>query len=129
MNELLRQIEKSQLRKESLGEFRVGDTVDVHLRIKEGDKERVQVYTGTLIRHQRGHGKINEAITVRRIVDGVGVERVFPVNSPTLVKVTVSRHGRVRRAKLYYLRTRVGKATKTKELVENKVEAAAPAKA
>lgn len=95
--------------------FTVGDTVDVHYRIVEGDKTRIQVYTGTVIR-KKGGG-LRETFTVRRIVAGEGVERVFPMHSPKLMRLLVTRHGRARRAKLYYLRERVGKATKTKELV------------
>ncbi len=99
--------------KESLPEFRVGDTVDVHVRIKEGERERVQVFTGTVI--GKKHGGIRQTFTVRRIVAGEGVERVFPFHSPFVEKVEVKRQGKVRRAKLYYLRDRVGKATKVKE--------------
>ena len=115
MNPILKQIEQSQLRSEPLGDFAVGDSVKVHCRIKEGDKERIQTFTGTVISKKAGHGDINAAFTVRRIVDGIGVERVFPVQSPKVLKVEVVREGRVRRAKLYYLRDRVGKATKVKE--------------
>lgn len=118
---------KSSLRKEPLGDFKVGDTVDVHVKIKEGDKERIQVFNGTVIARGRGQGGINASFTVRRIVAGEGVERTWPTNSPRLAKVEVVRAGRVRRAKLYYLRGRVGKSTKVKELLE--AEAAAPAKA
>ncbi len=118
---------QSSLRKESLGDFKVGDTVDVHVKIKEGDKERVQIFNGTVIAKARGQGKINASFTVRRIVAGEGVERTWPTNSPRLAKVEVIRPGRVRRAKLYYLRGRVGKATKVKELFA--AEAVAPAKA
>ncbi len=120
MHALLAAVEQRSLKTESIGDFEVGDTVDVHTRIKEGDKERVQVFRGTVIRRTRGHGKINEAFTVRRIVDGIGVERIFPVHSPNVIKVEVTRRGKVRRAKLYYLRDRVGKATKTKERVVTK---------
>ena len=118
---------KSSLRKEPLGDFKVGDTVDVHVKIKEGDKERVQIFNGTVIARARGQGGINASFTVRRIVSGEGVERTWPTNSPRLAKVEVVRAGRVRRAKLYYLRGRVGKSTKVKELLE--AETAAPAKA
>src|SRR5437867_13338100 len=96
-----------------LPDFQVGDTVDVHQRILEGQKERVQVYSGTVIA-RRGEG-VREMFTVRRIVQGEGVERVFPLNSPTIAKIEVKRTGRVRRAKLYYLRDRVGKATRLRE--------------
>ena len=93
--------------------FQVGDTVDVHQRILEGQKERVQVYSGVVIA-MRGEGT-RESFTVRRIVQGEGVERVFPMQSPRIAKVEVKRTGRVRRAKLYYLRDRVGKATRLRE--------------
>ncbi|MBN1419722.1 MAG: 50S ribosomal protein L19 [Planctomycetes bacterium] len=100
-------------KKEQVPDFRVGDVVDVHVRIKEGDKERVQIFTGTVIA-RKGAG-YREAFTVRRIVSGEGVERIFPLHAPNIVDVVVRRPGRVRRAKLYYLRDRVGKATKVKE--------------
>jgi large subunit ribosomal protein L19 len=96
-----------------IDDFEVGDTVDVHQRILEGSKERVQVYSGVVI-GRRGEG-MRETFTVRRIVQGEGVERVFPLNSPRIAKVEVKRTGRVRRAKLYYLRKRVGKATRLRE--------------
>lgn len=111
-------VTKPSLRKEPLGDFKVGDTVDVHVKIKEGDKERVQIFNGTVIARSKKHAAINSTFTVRRIVAGEGVERTWPVNSPRLAKVQVTRAGRVRRAKLYYLRGRVGKATKVKELLE-----------
>ena len=120
MNPILREVEKSTLREEPLAPFNVGDTIAVSTLIKEGDKERTQVFHGTVIRKKRGHGEINETFTVRRIVDGHGVERIFPVHSPRVLKVEVERKGRVRRSKLYYLRDRVGKATKVKELVSSK---------
>jgi large subunit ribosomal protein L19 len=123
--DLLAHVAQSSLRKENLGEFEVGDTVNVHTRIKEGDKERVQLFTGTVISKFRGQGKINATFSVRRVVAGEGVERIFPVHSPRIVKVDVVRRGSVRRAKLYYLRDRVGKATKVKELFAT--ETAAPA--
>ena len=93
----------------------VGDTVRVHLRVKEGNRERIQVFEGTVI--AKKHGGINETITVRRISYGVGCEKVFPVHSPTIVSVDTVRRGKVRRAKLYYLRDRVGKRAKVKELI------------
>src|SRR5438309_3635466 len=96
-----------------LPDFQVGDTVDVHQRILEGQKERVQIYSGTVIA-RRGDG-VREMFTVRRIVQGEGVERVFPVNSPKIAKIEVKRSGETRRAKLFYLRDRVGKATKLRE--------------
>ena len=94
----------------------VGDTVKVHVKIREGEKERIQVFEGTVIA-RKGSG-ISETFTVRRVSYGVGVERVFPVHSPNVAKVETVRYGKVRRAKLYYLRSRVGKAAKIKELVK-----------
>ena len=91
----------------------IGDTVRVHLKVKEGNRERVQVFEGTVI--AKKHGGIEESFTVRRISYGVGVEKVFPVHAPSVEKIEVVRHGKVRRAKLYYLRNRVGKAAKIKE--------------
>src|SRR5437016_12608894 len=96
-----------------LPDFQVGDTVDVHQRILEGQKERVQIYSGTVIA-RRGEG-VREMFTVRRIVQGEGVERIFPINSPKIAKIEVKRSGQTRRAKLFYLRDRVGKATKLRE--------------
>ena len=101
--------------KEELPEMNVGDTVRVHVKIKEGSRERIQVFEGTII--ARKHGGIEETITVRRLSYGVGCEKVFPVHSPSIVKVETVRRGKVRRAKLYYLRDRVGKAAKVKERV------------
>ena len=91
----------------------IGDTVRVHLKVKEGNRERIQVFEGTVI--AKKHGGIEESFTVRRISYGVGVEKVFPVHAPSVEKIEVVRHGKVRRAKLYYLRDRVGKAAKVKE--------------
>ena len=91
----------------------VGDTVRVHLRVKEGNRERIQVFEGTVI--AKKHGGIEETITVRRISYGVGVEKVFPIHSPSIDHIEVVRNGKVRRAKLYYLRSRVGKGAKVKE--------------
>ena len=96
-----------------IDDFTIGDTVDVHQRILEGSKERVQVFSGVVI-GRRGSG-MRETFTVRKIVQNEGVERVFPLNSPKIAKVEVKRTGRVRRAKLYYLRGRVGKATRLRE--------------
>ena len=93
--------------------FEIGDTVKVHVWIKEGERERIQVFEGVVI--AKRHGDIAETFTVRRTAYGVGVERVFPVNSPFVEKIEIVRKGRVRRAKLYYLRDRVGKAAKVKE--------------
>ena len=105
----------SQYMKEELPEVKVGDTVRVHVRIKEGARERIQVFEGTVI--ARKHGGIGETVTVRRISYGVGCEKVFPVHSPSIVSVETIRRGKVRRAKLYYLRDRVGKAAKVKGLI------------
>ena len=91
----------------------VGDLVKVHVKIKEGEKFRIQIFEGTVI--AKKHGGINETFTVRRVAHGCGIERVFPLHSPTVEKVEVIRNGKVRRAKLYYLRNRVGKSAKVKE--------------
>ena len=104
--------EQPSLREKKLG-FAIGDTVEVHTRILEGDKERIQIFSGVVIA-TRGHG-MAEMFTVRRIVAGEGVERTFPVNSPKVADVVVKRHAHVRRAKLFYLRDRVGKATRLTE--------------
>lgn len=118
----------AQYLKKTLPSFQVGDVVDVHVKIREGEKERVQVYTGTVIKIKGGKG-IRGSFTVRRIVQSEGVERVFPFHSPAVENVLVRRPGRVRRAKLYYLRNRVGKATKVKERRDDElVEAGAAAK-
>ncbi len=105
----------SQYMKEELPQMNVGDTVRVHVKIKEGARERVQAFEGTII--ARKHGGIEESVTVRRLSYGVGCEKVFPVHSPNIVKVETVRRGKVRRAKLYYLRDRLGKAAKVKERV------------
>ncbi len=99
--------------KENVPAVEIGDTVKVHVRIKEGEKSRIQVFEGTVI--AKKHGGISETFTVRRVAHGCGIERVFPVHSPAVDKVELVRHGKVRRAKLYYLRDRVGKAAKVKE--------------
>jgi large subunit ribosomal protein L19 len=114
MKNALAIISQSSL-KENPPQFDVGDTVKVHVRIKEGEKFRIQFFEGTVIARQ--HGGISETFTVRRLAHGVGVERVFPVHSPIIEKVQVVRHGKIRRAKLYYLRDRVGKAAKVKEVI------------
>ncbi len=110
----LQQLTQEQL-KENPPVVVIGDTVRVHVNIKEGDRERIQVFEGTVI--ARNGSGISETFTVRRVSYGVGVERVFPVHSPNVVKVETTRHGRVRRSKLYYLRDRVGKAAKVKEQI------------
>lgn len=112
MHPLVKLAEQSSLRENEL-EFEIGDTVDVHTRILEGDKERIQVFSGIVIA-RRGNGT-RAMFTVRRIVAGEGVERTFPVHSPKVAKVVVKSHGRIRRAKLYYLRERTGKATRLTE--------------
>ena len=101
--------------KQEVPAFAVGDTVKVHVRIKEGDKSRIQIFEGTVI--AKKHGGVNETFTVRRVAHGCGIERVFPLHSPVVEKVEVIRRGKVRRAKLYYLRDRVGKAAKVKEQI------------
>ena len=113
MNELIKAIEAEQLRND-LPKFNVGDTVKVYVRIKEGTRERVQMFEGTVIKKQ--NGGLRETFTVRRVAYGTGVERTFPMNSPIIDKMEVVRKGKVRRAKLFYLRDRVGKAAKVKEL-------------
>ena len=114
MNEIIKEIEQAQL-KESVDKFNVGDTVKVYGKIKEGNRERVQVFEGTVLKIQGGSNR--ETFTVRKISNGVGVEKTWPLHSPHVVKVEVIRQGKVRRAKLNYLRDRVGKAAKVKERV------------
>lgn len=111
----LKLISNSSL-KENAPIINVGDTVKVHVNIKEGDKSRIQVFEGTVI--AKKHGGINETFTVRRVAHGCGIERVFPVHSPVVEKVEIVRSGKVRRAKLYYIRKRVGKAAKVKEAIK-----------
>ena len=114
INRLVESVEKDYLKSaENALQFEIGDTVDVHTRIIEGEKERVQVFSGTVIM-RRGRG-INETFTVRRIVNNEGVERIFPVHSPFIAKLIVKRGGEARRAKLFYLRDRVGKAVRLVE--------------
>src|SRR6266576_6645641 len=119
---LLDKIEKEQYRKEPLT-FAVGDSVRVHTKVVEGDKERIQIFSGVVI-GRRGHG-LNEMFTVRRISYGEGVERVFPVHSPRVEKIEVERRGNVRRAKLTYLRKRIGKGATLVKEKESKAEAPA----
>ena len=125
-NQILKDIEAKYL-KPTMPQFRVGDTVDVHTRIIEGEKERIQVFAGTVIM-RKGAG-INETFTVRRIVNNEGVERIFPIHSPFISKVVVRRSGETRRAKLFYLRHRVGKAVRLTEQRKVTKESAAPAPA
>jgi len=116
--EILRSIEAEQL-KDNLPEIYIGDTVRVGVIIQEGNKERTQPYEGTVI--ARRNGGINETITVRRIFQGIGVERVFLLHSPRIESIKIVRRGKVRRAKLYYLRDRVGKATRIKQRFDRKL--------
>ena len=114
MNDIIKNIESAQLKAE-VPEFRVGDTVRVHALIKEGNRERIQIFEGTVLKRQGGSTR--ESFTVRKSSNGVGVEKTWPIHSPHVVKVEVIRQGKVRRAKLNYLRDRVGKAAKVKERV------------
>jgi large subunit ribosomal protein L19 len=122
-NRLLALVEEEAAKKDAES-FEIGDQVDVHVRILEGQKERIQVFNGVVI-SRRGHG-MGSMFTVRRIVQGEGVERIFPLHSPKVAKIEVKRTGRVRRAKLYYLRERVGKATRLRERRKGLAEATVP---
>ena len=119
MNEIIKNIEAAQL-KENAPEFHVGDTVKVYGKIKEGNRERIQVFEGTVLKRQGGGAR--ETFTVRKTSNGIGVEKTWPIHSPHVEKVEVIRRGKVRRAKLNYLRKRVGKAAKVKELVKLREE-------
>ena len=110
--DLIKELNKETLAKESAN-VQIGDTVRVHVKVKEGSRERIQIFEGTVI--AKKHGGIEETFTVRRVSYGVGVEKVFPVHAPSVEKIELVRHGKVRRAKLYYLRSRVGKAAKLQE--------------
>lgn len=125
MNQIIQEIEKPLIKK--LPEFNVGDTVKVFVKIREGGKERTQGYEGVIIK-RRGSG-VGETITVRRVFQGIGIERVFLVHSPRVEKITVQRRGHVRRSKLYYLRQRTGKATRIKERVGARKDAGSAATA
>ena len=114
-SEIIKNIETAQLKAE-VPEFRVGDTVRVHALIKEGTRERVQIFEGTVLKRQNGGAR--ETFTVRKFSNGVGVEKTWPVHSPIIDKIEVVRRGKARRAKLFYLRDRVGKAAKVKEIVK-----------
>ena len=114
MNEIIKNIEAAQLKAE-VDEFRVGDTVRVHNKIKEGNRERVQIFEGIVLKRQGGSTR--ETFTVRKISNGVGVEKTWPVHSPSVEKIEVIRYGKARRAKLNFLRERVGKSAKVKERV------------
>ena len=115
MNDIIKNIEAAQM-KESVPEFRVGDTVKVSAKIKEGNRERIQVFEGTVIKRQGGSNR--ETFTVRKISNGIGVEKTWPLHSPFVEDITVVRRGKVRRSKLFYLRDRVGKSAKVKEIVK-----------
>ena len=114
MNEIIKNIEAAQLKAE-VAEFNVGDTVKVYAKVKEGNRERIQVFEGTVLKRQNGGAR--ETFTVRKFSNGVGVEKTWPLHSPSIDKIEVIRRGKVRRAKLNYLRDRVGKKAKVKELV------------
>ncbi|MBN1038173.1 50S ribosomal protein L19 [Clostridium sp. ZS1] len=114
MNEIIRAIEAEQLRTD-LPDFKIGDNVKVYVKVTEGTRERVQMFEGTVLKKQ--NGGLRETFTVRRVAYGCGVERTFPMHAPIIEKIEISRRGKVRRAKLYYLRDRVGKAAKVKELL------------
>ena len=115
MNEIIKNIEAAQL-KENVAQFNVGDTVKVHAKIKEGNRERIQIFEGIVLKRQGGSSR--ETFTVRKNSNGIGVEKTWPLHSPVIEKIEVVRAGKVRRAKLNYLRDRVGKAAKVKELVK-----------
>jgi len=115
MNEIIKEIEAAQL-KETVDDFAVGDTVKVYGKIKEGNRERIQIFEGTVIKRQGGSNR--ETFTVRKSSNGVGVEKTWPLHSPNVEKVEVVRRGKVRRAKLLYLRERTGKSAKVKELIK-----------
>ena len=113
MNEIIKKIEDAQLKSE-IAEFRVGDTIRVHGKIKEGNRERIQVFEGVVLKRQGGGNRAT--FTVRKTSNGIGVEKTWPLHSPNVEKIEVVRHGKVRRAKLFYLRDRVGKRAKVKEV-------------
>ena len=115
MNDIIKSIEEAQL-KSDITPFSVGDTVKVYAKVKEGNRERTQVFEGTVIKRQNGSNR--ETFTVRKSSNGIGVEKTWPLHSPIVEKIEVTRQGKVRRAKLFYLRDRVGKKAKVKELVK-----------
>ena len=115
MNDIIKAIENEQL-KSDITDFNVGDTVKVYAKVIEGSRERIQVYEGTLLKRQNGGAR--ETFTVRKLSNGVGVEKTWPLHSPIIDKIEVVRRGKARRAKLFYLRDRVGKAAKVKEIVK-----------
>ena len=110
--DIITQFEKTMLRQD-IPEFQPGDTVQVHVKVREGNKQRIQVFQGLVI--SRKNGSNHETFTVRKISEGVGVERIFPLHSPIIEKINVVRRGRVRRAKLYYIREKIGKAARIRE--------------
>ena len=110
--DLIKFVEEQSVEKKQLPSFKAGDTVSVHYKIREGNKERIQVYQGVVI--QRNSVGVSETFTVRKVSNGVGVERIFPINSPNIDKIEVNSHGKVRRSKLYYLRALTGKAARIK---------------
>ena len=114
MNDIIKEIEDAQLKKD-VAEFGIGDTIKVYARVIEGTRERVQVFEGTVLKRQ--NGGVRETFTVRKFSNGVGVEKTWPLHSPIIDKIEVVRKGKVRRAKLFYLRNRVGKAAKVKEAI------------
>ncbi|MBQ1902154.1 MAG: 50S ribosomal protein L19 [Lachnospiraceae bacterium] len=114
-NEIIKSIEEAQLKSE-VADFNTGDTVKVYAKIKEGNRERIQVFEGTVIKRQGGSNR--ETFTVRKLSNGVGVEKTWPLHSPNVEKIEVVRRGKVRRAKLYYLRDRVGKKARVKEVIK-----------
>jgi large subunit ribosomal protein L19 len=126
MTKFMQEVEKANL-KSDIPDFRIGDRVEVHQKILDGQKERVQIFEGDVI--ARTNGGVRESFTVRRLVQGEGVERIFPVHSPRIAKIVIKKAGMVRRAKLYYLRDRVGKATKIRDDVKRQMKIDADLKA
>jgi len=112
MNEILREVVQDQIKKDP-NSYEIGDTVKVHQKVKEGTRARIQIFQGIVIAKQ--NGGVSETFTVRKISDGVGIEKVYPLHSPAIDKIEVVRHGRVRRAKLFYLRDRIGKEARLKD--------------
>lgn len=110
--DLVKFVEEQAVVKKEVPSFKAGDTISVHYKIREGNKERIQIYQGVVI--QRNSVGVNETFTVRKVSNGIGVERIFPINSPNIDKIDVNSHGKVRRAKLYYLRALTGKAARIK---------------
>ena len=115
MTDIIREIENEQIKAE-IEEFRVGDTVRVHGKIKEGNRERIQIFEGIVMKRQGGSNRAT--FTVRKITNGIGVEKTWPLHSPNVAKIEVVRHGKVRRAKLNYLRERTGKSARVKEIIK-----------